>query len=228
MNKKIGYFVFGAIVVSVFAPVCLARNESAGTGANVIPEGVDVRAVTGVSVQNKSQAKTMNQGEDSQLMIRTTEQEELGMGAVSVPLRSEKALEKMSEVSKSVEELLETKTLRGGIGDQVRLVAQDQKNTQSQIIMQVEKIDNRGRFLKSLIGPNFGAIKSLEKQMEQNQLRIEQLTELKNQLVNVGDVAMVQETIEAITAQNMALSETINAETQTGSVFGWLFRLFAR
>jgi len=228
MNKKIGYLVFVVLVMSVFTPVCLAKNESAGSGANADSQGMVVSTVTGTAVQNKNQVKTANQGEESQLMINTAEQEGLGMGTMSASVRSEMAMEKMSEVSKSVEELLETKTLKGGIGDQVRLVAQDQKDTQSQIKKQVEKIDNRGRFMKSLIGPDYGAIKSLEMQMEQNRLRIEQLTELKNQLVNAGDVAMVQETIEAIVAQNTALSETISAETQTGSVFGWLFRLFAR
>jgi len=38
---------------------------------------------------------------------------------------------------------------------------------------------------------------------------------------------MVQATIQLLMEQNTSLQENIDLETQSGSLFGWLFKLFA-
>lgn len=211
MNKISVLILMIVTVLVVFSPRVLAKSESAGTGT-----------------ANQNQVKTQNEGEEQQLEVQTAEQEEANVGTKSAAPRSENAFEHMSIVAKSVEEILVARTLKGGIGDQVRLIAQNQKQSQDQVRVQVGKIDSRGKFIKALIGTDYKALKNLELQVEQNQLRIEQLTELKNKLVNSGDIAMVQETINSLIEQNISLQEMISAEYRLGSVFGWLFRLFAK
>ena len=191
---------------------------------------------TGAQVQNQNQVKTQNAGEDSEIQTNTQEQEAQGddqesqaqgMSKGESP-RSQTAKENMSIVSQKVEELLTTKTTQGGIGEQVKQIAQEQKQAQDQIQTELGKVDSRGGLLKSLIGPNYQALKNMQKQMEQNQLRIQQLEQLKNQLTNQGDITMVQETIQALTEQNTALQDRIALEKQSGSLLGWLFKLFAK
>ena len=223
--KKISILVMTAMVV-VFSPVVLAKSDSAGTGTVVVKPTVS--PIPGVAVANQNQVKTQNEGVDQQLEVQTAEQEDTNEGTKSASPRSEIAQEKMSDVAKGVEEILTTKTLRGGIGDQVKIIAQEQKQDQSQIQTQIKKIDNRGGLLKSLIGPDYKALKSLEKLIAQNELRIQQLTELKNQLTNSGDITMIQETIDALVQQSVILQAIIDAENITGSMFGWLVRLFVK
>jgi len=213
-------------MVVVFSPVVLAKSDSAGTGTVVVKPTVS--PIPGVAVANQNQVKTQNEGVDQQLEVQTAEQEDTNEGTKSASPRSEIAQEKMSDVAKGVEEILTTKTLRGGIGDQVKIIAQEQKQDQSQIQTQIKKIDNRGGLLKSLIGPDYKALKSLEKLIAQNELRIQQLTELKNQLTNSGDITMIQETIDALVQQSVILQAIIDAENITGSMFGWLVRLFVK
>ena len=114
-----------------------------------------------------------------------------------------------------------------GIGEEVKQIAQEQKTAQEQMRLEVEKASERKAWLKSLIGPDFQVIKKIERLMKQNQLRVEQLTQLKNQLTNQGDVVKVQETIQALIEQNTALQEMIESENGSGSLLGWLFRLLA-
>ncbi|MFH1827021.1 MAG: hypothetical protein ABH812_01135 [bacterium] len=213
--------VFALLLVAV--PVFAANN---GVGA----QG------TGSQVQNQNQVKTQNEGEDSQIQTNTQEQENLGenqetqgqgMPKETSP-RSETATQNMSNVAQKVEELLTTKTMQGGIGQQVKVIAQEQKTAQEEIKTELGKIDSRGGLLKSIIGPDFKALKNMQKQMEQNQLRIQQLTQLQDQLTNQGDITQVQETIQALTDQNIALQDRINLEEQSGSLLGWLFKLFAK
>lgn len=177
---------------------------------------------SGSQVQNQNQVKTQNEGEDSEIKTNTQEQENLDEG----PSRSETAIQNMSNVAAKVEELLATKSLQGGIGQQVKVIAQEQKTAQAEIQTELGKVDNRGGLLKSIIGPDFKALKNMQKQMEQNQLRIQQLTQLQSQLTNQSDITQVKEMILALTDQNIALQDKFDLEEGSSSLFGWLFRLF--
>jgi len=171
-------------------------------------------------VQNKNQVKPQNQGEDSNLQVNTQESE----GSQN---RSQNALENMSEVAKQVQQLLQLKTT-GGIGQQVRLIAQEQNQAQTQIKNQIKTLDAKGKIARLLSGTNLNAVNSLKIQLEQNQLRITQLEQLQNQLSGQEDVTMVQETIQALVEQNISLQERITKELQTKSLFGWLFMLLGK
>ena len=131
-------------------------------------------------------------------------------------------------LQKKVEELLTTESAKGGIGEQVRQVAQEQKEAQEGIKTELGKIDDRSKLMKSLIGPNYQALKNMQKQMEQNQSRIKELEQLMSKLTNQSEITMVQETIKALTDQNVSLQDRIALEEQSRSLLGWLFKLFAK
>lgn len=186
-------------------------------------------------IQNQIQVETQNEGGDSQINANTQEQENVsgsqetqGQGTQKeTSPRSGTATQSVSKAAQKVEELLITKTMQGGIGQQVKVIAQEQKSAQVQIQTALEKVDGRGGILKAIIGPDFSALKNMQKQMEQNQLRIQQLEELQSQLVNQEEIDQVQETIRAMVDQNVALQDRIALEEKSFSAFGWLFKLFA-
>lgn len=140
--------------------------------------------------------------------------------------RSETAREHMSVVAETVEELLTTREDQAGIGQQVRVVAQEQVQAQNQIETQLNKMESRSGLSKKLFGPDYGAINNLKMQMEQNQLRIQQLEALKVEVSNEADETQLETAIVALVDQNTALSDQIMMEEETSSLFGWLFRLF--
>lgn len=133
----------------------------------------------------------------------------------------------MSEVAKQVQGLLETKT-QGGIGDQVRLIAREQNQAQIHVEEQLTKLEKRSAFKTALFGPDYKAISNIQAVIEENTLRIEQLQEVMTQLVNQSDKTAVQETIQALEQENVALQDLVDTGEQTRSMFGWLMRLFAK
>ena len=225
--KKI-LFIFPLFLILVF-PV-IAKNESdfqnTGSGQQVKQQVTTPSSSTDSPVQNQNQMNTQNQGEDTQLQIATQEQKNSGDGE-GLQTRNQAAIQNMSIVAQKVQEILQVRTT-GGIGEQIRQVAQEQNQAQAQIQEQLNKIDTRKGVLKSLMGPDYKAIKNLEKQLEQNQLRIQQLEQLQNQLTNQVEITAVKETIQALIQENSSLNELINNEKQTKSLLGWLFRLFAQ
>ena len=227
--KKLIFILPAFLVLGLAAPV-LASNSESGTqiGQQIQKQTVASPSSTGNQVQNMNQVKTQNEGENSQLKVSTQEQEDLGENQDDgLENRNQNAIENMSKVATQVQQLLQMKT-SGGIGEQVRQIAQEQNQAQTQTQDQINKLESRKGIAKSLLGPDYGAIKSLKTLLEQNQLRIQQLEQLKNQLSNSGDIAMVQETIQALVQENTSLQELINTEEQTRSFFGWLFRMFVQ
>ena len=241
MKKIISITSISALLL-IAIPVFAANNETGtqGTGSQQGTTNQQQLQVspspTGIQVQNQNQVETQNEGEDSQMQTNTKEQENLGgnqetqgkgFSKESSP-RSATATHNMSVVAQKVEELLTTRTMQSGIGQQVKVIVQEQKSAQQQIQAKLTKVDSRGNLLKAIIGPDFNSLKNMRKQTEQNQLRIQQLAQLQSQLTNKGDITQVQEMILALTDQNTALQDRINLEEQSGSLLGWLFKLFTK
>jgi len=230
--------VFVGIIAILFYSSAVYSSKNEGTEAQEQQKILVSPSATESMVQNENQIKTQNQGEDSQLKIENQEEEKLGEKGDSEDKskdetkdessRSDTAKKNMSDVAKKVEELLTTESAQGGIGEQVREVAREQKQAQENIKTELGKIDNRSKLLKSLIGPNYQALKNMQKQMEQNQSRIKELEQLVTQLTNQSDITMVQEAIQALTKQNVLLQDRIVLEEQTRSMLGWLFKLFEK
>ncbi len=200
-----------------------AQGTTGNSNAQVVTTAA---SPAGTQVKNQNQVSTQNMGEESNLMVSTSEQEGTGSG-VGMENKKAVAVEHMSIVGAKVQELLQIKTT-GGIGDQVRTIAQDQIKAQDQIQLQLDKVGSKGTLAKALFGPDYKALKSLEQQMEQNQLRIQALQELQTQVTNSGDETTLQETIESLINENTALQDAINLEGQVKSLFGWLVRLFVK
>ncbi|MCJ7739781.1 hypothetical protein MUP32_00490 [Candidatus Microgenomates bacterium] len=141
---------------------------------------------------------------------------------------SENAKTQMSIVARKIEEILQSATLQGEIGEQVKQITQEQNKAQNQIQQELGRLESRSKNLKLLVGIDYGAVKNLKKQIEQNRSRIEKLFQLQKQLPNQDDKNIVQETILALIQEDTSLREKITFEEQTKSWFGWFFKFFAR
>lgn len=155
---------------------------------------------SGNQIQNQNQIKTQNQGVVTQLQVATQQ----------------------------MQQLMDMEGADQALGSQIKTIAQEQIQAQNLIQTQVNKLESKSGIAKRLFGPDYGAIKNLRQQMEQNRLRIQQLTELYNQVTNQADETQLQEAIQILNEQNTSLQEQIQAEENIGSLFGWLVRLFNR
>jgi hypothetical protein len=207
--KQISFFVFAGILSTT--SIAFAKGETAGQGQQATANAVMSASPSANMVGNKNEVQTQNKGEESMLQVNTAEKENLG-----------------TLVSQKVQELLDDETLEKGIGQQVKLFVQEQKQTQDKIQMDLDTASNRVGLLKSLIGPDYKALKNAKTQLELNQMRIKNLEELKLQLTNQSDMTMVTETIQALVDQNTALQNQVELEESSSSLLGWLFKLFAK
>ncbi len=193
-------------------------NTTSGSENTVTasPTRKPVISPTGNQVKNENVVQTQNQGEDSQLSVKTQEAEQLNQ-AVD---------DSLTKVSDQVLELIDSVGAKGGIGQQVKVIAQDQTKLQQEIKSDVTQLNSRGTMAKFFIGSDKKLIKSMEQKMEQNRLMIQQLEELKIQTQNQGDLEQLQLTIDLMTYQNTSLQSKVEKESKSNGMFGWLVNLF--
>jgi len=255
MNKTLALIIGLSLFVAV--PLVAATNNphaanQTGNKPSAIPaapivspqtNGMQVLPINAPGLQKnieeKNQIQIQNQGEETNVRQRTEEQNQIATTPTStidnprpnknLNPRSETAREHMSIVAQKVEELLTATTTEiTGIGQQVREIARNQKELQQQIQEKLDKIESRPKWLKSIFGPDLTNINQVKKHLEQIQLRIQQLEQLKNQLTNVGEQQMVQELITALTEQQTILNDYLKNEEQYSSLWGKIVRLFSK
>lgn len=251
MTKRLATLIIGILVFIYGTPVLAANSGSGSQNSGTSQQTQQQTAVsnqgttqqiqsqtqvqvqtqtmtgspTGMQVQNQNQVQTQNQGDDQLLEVSTQEQENFnGQGGST---SGQSVIKSVNSATKNAEDILNTSMVKGGPGEKIQEIVKSQVLAQTEITTEIQKLDSRKGIAKSLMGPDYKAIKTLTQQMEQNQLRITELEQLKNQLVSQGDIIMVQETIQTFVDQNTALQEKIASEEKTGSVFGWFFKFFS-
>lgn len=200
-------FLFLLAVTPVWAKQGTSTTNSSSKTISVSP--------TGNQVKNQDEVQTKNQGEEKQLDVKTQENEQLNQNVD----------EAVNKVSDQVHELIETVGARGGIGQQVKEIAQNQVKLQQEIKDTIGNINSRSALAKFFMGSDKNMVKTMEYQMEQNRLMIQQLEELKLKFQNAGDLQQIQETIDLMLYQNTSLEEKIENESQIKGMFGWLINL---
>ena len=191
-------------------------SNSAPVTTTVNPTNKPITSPTGNQVKNQNEVQTKNQGEEKQLEVKTQESEEL----------NKTVDDSFTKVSDQVHELINTVGAKGGIGQQVKEIAQSQTKLQDEIKSSFSQINSRSSAAKLFFGSDKKTIKTMTQQMEQNRLMIQQLEELKLQTKNAADLQQLQETIDLMTYQNNSLQEVVNKETKINGMFGWLVNLF--
>ncbi|MDK2948899.1 MAG: hypothetical protein PWQ56_64 [Patescibacteria group bacterium] len=160
-------------------------------------------------VQNQQQ----NQGENQQ--IQNNEQ-------------NGKMNQRRSRVANAVQEMLQVAERNGGVGEQIRTIAQNQNQNQEKIESSLAKVQNRNSLTRFIAGPNYGEINNAQKILEQNRQHIEQLNQIKNQIVNQVDQQQLLEQIQLLEQSNLEVEGSLEDAQKGFSLLGWLFKAFSK
>jgi len=181
----------------------------------------DSRDENETNVQTQNQNRVENQGEENQIneQERVRVQSEQG-SAVMVQVRS--------QVANAVQEMLQVADRNGGIGQQVRVIAQAQNQNQEKLEVNMEKVQSRSSIIKFFIGPDYREINNAKKLLEQNREHIRQLNEIKSQLMIQADQQNLAQQVQVLEEANLEIENSLEVEQKGFSLFGWALKLFVR
>lgn len=169
--------------------------------------------------QNQNQAQSQGQSQGAGNKIQAVEQVKTGSNATTT------ALERRSQVANAVQEMLRVADRNGGIGAQVRVIAQAQNQNREELEGSLEKVRGRSGAAKFLVGPNYGEINNAEKLLEQNREKIQELNEIKSQLL-YSDQQILAQQIKFLEQANIQIQNELDNAGTGFSLLGWMFKMF--
>jgi hypothetical protein len=204
-------------------------NQGAKSGqANTTTQGTQA----GKAVQTSEQNKVMNQGESNQ--IQTQEQNAVqAQDEVKNKSKKESKGQFNAELHRSavatfVQSLLAVADRDGGIGQEVRSIAQQQNDIKNRTSDLINAVENRNKVKAFFIGTSYKNLGELQSQMVNSQNQIEQLKRLAEKAENEGDKIELQNQIQTLEQEQTNISNFIAQNENKFSLFGWAVKLFRK
>jgi len=138
------------------------------------------------------------------------------------------AAEHRSTVANFVQSLLQIADREGGIGQQVRVIAQQQNDSDANTTKAIETIQSRSKIKTFLIGSDYKNLGALRSEMVQTRNRLEQLNRLMENVQNEGDKTELQNQIQTLEQEQTRIESFIKVQEGKFSLFGWFVKLFNR
>jgi hypothetical protein len=140
---------------------------------------------------------------------------------------SETAAENRSVVATFVQHLLSIANREGGIGSEVRVIAQEQSSSSSTTADAIAKVESRGGFIAFLFGTDYKNTGVIRSELAQTAKRIERLSEIASS-TSISAQARVElrAQIQSLTDEQVKLDAFVNAHENQFSLFGWFVKLF--
>lgn len=224
-TKLINFFSFLFIFSFFFFLVSLSSVEAVekrgGPGA-------------GRTIEKSSDDAFVLEGDN--LSIKNLENEDEGGGEVPSNLVNpkiknkglENAIQRRSQVSSAVQEMLKVAERSGGIGEQVRAMAQNQEKNQEKLEASLERIQNRNKLVRFIFGPDNQNIKNARKLLQDNKNELTRLENIRSQFIDVVDQEKVQEQIEKIKEASNQIERDLDKSEKVFSLFGWVKNIFSK
>lgn len=250
---KIGITGISLLMLAVFVFPCVAQNvsEEKNTG---IPQEKNAEPAQNQGEEQKIQSQAIEQAEIGQNIDsgnsgneKNESENEIGAKWEKDQIENDEDLgngqkvqnqidqnqenqgeQRRSRVASAVQEMLAVAERNLGIGQQVRIIAQNQNQEQGEMEGALQAAKKRSGVVKFFIGPNYKELKEVEDRLENHKNRLEELKGLREQLENSADAEVLTQQIQIMEQVGAELENEVNKEKQGISLFGWLFRWMAK
>jgi hypothetical protein len=212
MQKKLLFIVSLMAVTIITSSVAIARSEKAQGNAN-----------------NQNTQNDVNGVEESE-EIEEVENEDDNNGKAQGKNKENKgranAAEHRSTVATFVQSLKDVADREGGIGSQVRVIAQQQNESKEKVAGGIEAVENRGKVKTFLIGTDYKNLGKLRSEMVKVKNQTGQLNRLAEKAENEESRNELQSQAQVLQQEQINIQNFIDENEDNFSLFGWAVKLF--
>ncbi len=218
MQRKIVSIAAASLLATSIASAQeVGINTNLNANANLGVGKVNVESTTTVKT-NAREDTTSSAKKDDEVKPAKTET----TSAKVESKRSTTAEAHMSAVAIFVQSLLSVANREGGIGAQVRAVAEAQNTTASTTAAAITAIEARGKLRTFLFGTDYKSIGQLRSDVTVTENNIAQLKAVLDKALNVTTKAELTAQLKALESTQAQLNAYIKANESSFSLFGWL------
>jgi len=154
----------------------------------------------------------------------------LGFAVALAKAQNEKqvnGVEHRSTVATFVQTLLNVADReQGGIGEEVKAIAQAQNDTKDKVADGIDKINNRSKIKTFLIGTDYKTVGQLRSEMVKTRNQIDQLKRLLDKTTSEENKTALQGQIQILEQEQQKIEDFLKANESKFSLFGWFVKLF--
>ncbi|MDD5396658.1 MAG: hypothetical protein PHW24_01210 [Candidatus Moranbacteria bacterium] len=136
--------------------------------------------------------------------------------------------EHRSTVATFVQSLLAVADREGGIGQEVRAIAQQQNDAKDRASNIINAVESRSKIKTFFIGTSYKNLGELRSQVVQARNQIDQLKRLADKAENDQDKTELQTQIQTLEQQQADIDKFITENENKFSLFGWAMKLFRK
>lgn len=130
-----------------------------------------------------------------------------------------------SAVATFVQNLLKAADREGGIGEEVRVIAQQQNDSKEKSVEAIDKIEKRSKLKTFLIGNDYKNLGALRSEIVKNRNSIKQLKRLVEKARNKDNITELNVQIQNLETEQERLENFIKDNEDQFSLFGWVAKL---
>lgn len=203
------------------------QAQAVSTNANQGNKSGQSGNQNGNAIKTQEQNQVMNQGENVQIQtqeqneVKTKDKNKENEGQFNAELHR-------NVVADFVQSLLTVADRENGIGQEVRIIAQQQNETKDRASDLINAVENRNKVKTFFIGTSYKNLGELRSQMVQTRNQIEQLKQLVEKTENEGDKTELQNQIQVLEQEQMNINNFITQNESKFSLFGWAVKLFRK
>jgi len=209
--KKI-IFIFSILLFFVLAvPTFAVKNSQAETKSNNAgQQGINQNTDIGDEFQEENETVTPG-----------SENKEDNKGRLNAEIHR-------STVANFVQNLLSVADREGGIGEQVRVIAQKQNDSDKTTTGAIGKIEKRSAIKTFLLGTDYKNIGALRSEMVKTRNQIGQLNRLIVDAESEQSKVELQTQIQYLEQEQTNIDSFISQNENKFSLFGWAIKLFQK
>jgi len=178
---------------------------------------------TGQGSQTQTEQRTQEM-QQVQSMVQQRQQE-MNQEMQGMSVGEQKTYQNQNQVRLAVHTLLAMENMTGGIGKNVSAIAREFNNSIQATIRAENSIQTRSGIARFFAGGDDTAATEIEQQINQNRVRIQQLTQNMNNCDCDEQVkAMLQEQIQNMEQEQTRLQQLAQKEKSSKGLLGWIWK----
>ena len=239
--KAIRYTVSSILAIACFAFAGVAFAQGVGAGVDA---GIDVNAPTppapvraNVKASGSANTSAGTRGDEqrsetgTRVQAERVEADETATGTESETEASqaggsEEGLAHRSAVANVVQNLLSLAERAGGIGEEVRVVAQEQASTSVQSAEAMDTLDHESAVKVFFFGPDARSVGEIRSSLATTESGISRLTRAMDATSDASVKAELAAQIQVLEDEASSTETYLSAHEDVFSLFGWFTRLF--
>lgn len=145
-----------------------------------------------------------------------------------VGLGETRAEARRSRVVNAVQAMERIAERNQGIGEQIRVLAQNQNRLQNEAEAALQTAQSRSKFAKFFIGPNYKQLRAVEENLANHTQNLAELKTLREQIQTTVDQSLLDEQIQIMEKIKQELELEVSESESGFSLFGWLSKMMAK